>query len=55
MPFLFYYSLAFSLLFAGFVLEETVAVSKHDHDSVEVLPVPIKRRGDHRNEKVTLA
>lgn len=35
----------------GFVLEEDVAVNKHGHDSVEVLPVPIKQQRDHPNER----
>lgn len=36
------FSTNFLVFFAGFVLEE-VAVNKHGHDSVEVLPVPIKQ------------
>ena len=39
----------------GFVLEEEEeeggAVNKHGHDSVEVLPVPIKQQRDHGNER----
>lgn len=35
----------------GFVLEEDTAVNKHGHDSVEVLPVPIKQQRDHPNER----
>lgn len=35
----------------AFVLEEEGAVNKHGHDSVEVLPVPIKKQRDHHNER----
>lgn len=47
-----FYSFVYLFMyFASFVLEKEVAVNKHDHDSVEVLPVPIKWERDHRNER----
>lgn len=44
-------SSVFLLFFCLFVFEEEMAVNKHGHDSVEVLPVPIKLQRDHHNER----